>query len=143
MRITLLLLALTMLLTGCAVNNALTPGREQLMVADRLYYAGTEGNTALVISAKFLSRREQGDVINLRTAVGRYNNQTWTLGDILVKVDLNANGTTATWTVSGPSPLVQAYGVKLKDLERRRVLSSLGWYEIDAHPTGYYESNEP
>jgi len=140
MRTTLLILML-LLLTGCAATNTLTPGREQLPVADRLYYAGEEGNTALVINAKFPSRREQGDVINLRTAAGRYNNQTWTLGDILVKVDLNANGTAAVWTVSGPSPLVLIYGTKLKDLERRGVLSTLTWYDVDAHPAGYYTGN--
>ncbi|HNW91984.1 MAG TPA: hypothetical protein PKM88_03630 [bacterium] len=139
----LTMLLLTVLLSGCALTNSLTPGREQLLVADRLYYAGADGNAAMVITAKFVSARERGEVINLRTAVGRFGNQVWVLGDILVNVDCNANGAVATWTVSGPRPLLTAYGDKLKSMQQRRVMYELSWHEVDAHPAGYYEGDEP
>lgn len=135
----LILLTCTMLLTGCAITDILTPRRNEIVVADRLLYAGADGNAAQVISATFATRRELAEVLNLRTTVGRYNNQNWRLDDILVSVDLNADGTAATWTVSGPRPLIAAYGEKLKQLqERQQLMRDLTWHEVEARPDTYY-----
>jgi hypothetical protein len=135
----LILLTCTTLLAGCAVTDILTPRRNEIVVADRLRYAGEDGNAAYVISATFASRRELGEVLNLRTTVGRYNNQNWRLDDILVSIDLNRDGTAAAWTVSGPRPLLTAYGEKLKQLQdRQHLLRELTWHEVEARPEEYY-----
>jgi len=118
---------------------------QPVLVADRLYWfeSDGEGNQAYQICAKFYSQSQLADALRLDTTVGKYVDRSWTLADILVQVDLNANGNVATWMVSGPAPLILAYINDLQQLyENNELMYDFGIIEIDAKPTAFFEQQE-
>ena len=113
-----------------------------VLVADRLYWFGSDGeeNQAYQIGAKFNLQSQLADVLRLDTNVGEYDGRSWTLADILVQVDLNANGNVASWTISGPAPLILAYIDNLQQLyENSELMYVFGAREIDAEPSAFFE----
>jgi hypothetical protein len=102
---------------GSAPMHGTVPGMEQentsqttvVVVEDRIY-KGAEGNAAVKIEARFATRDQLIAAVDLRSSVGSFGGKTWTLADIAIDVSLNATGNGATLRVSGPKPLVTAYG---------------------------------
>ena len=92
-----------------------------VLVADRFFWAGPEGNAAAEITGKFQSEEKLQQHFQLSNPIGTYTSKQksprlvqWTLREILVSVDFNGGGSVATWRVSGPKPLVLAYVDRLK-----------------------------
>ena len=92
-----------------------------VLVADRLFWAGPEGNAAAEITGKFQSEEKLQQHFQLSNPIGTFTSKQkpprlvqWTLREILVSVDFNGGGSVATWRVSGPKPLVLAYVERLK-----------------------------
>ena len=116
-----------------------------VLVADRLYWFGSDGeeNLAYHIGAKFYTQSQLADVFRLDVTVGDYADRSWTLADILVHVDLNANGNVASWTVSGPMPLILEYIDNLQQLyENSELMYVFSVREINANPTAFFEQQE-
>ena len=85
------------------------------VVADEYYWAGPEGNVGLAITGKFTSLEAMAQILDLTAKVGRFRDRTssfktkdWVLRDVLISVNLNANGFVATWRVCGPKPSTNA-----------------------------------
>jgi len=115
------------------------------LVADQLYWFGSDGeeNLAYQIVAKFYSQSQLADVLRLDTTVGEYSGRSWTLADILVEVDLNANGDVASWIVSGPASLISAYIDNLQHLySYGEIMYDFGAREINAKPSAFFEQGE-
>jgi hypothetical protein len=74
------------------------------LIADRL-----GGDAGYVISAKFTSRERLFETLSLSRVIGIHGKKKYQLFDILVSLDLNANGEVATWKVSGPKALLDDY----------------------------------
>ena len=116
-----------------------------VLVADRLYWFGSDGeeNLAYHICAKFYTQSQLTDVLRLDTIIGKYADRSWTLADILVQVDLNANGNVASWMVSGPVPLILVYMDNLQQLyENSELMYDFYVREINANPTAFFEQQE-
>lgn len=116
-----------------------------VLVADRLYWFGSDGeeNLAYHICAKFYTQSQLADVFRFDVTVGDYADRSWTLADILVQVDLNANGNVASWTVSGPVPLILVYIDNLQQLyENSELMYVFSVMEINANPTAFFEQQE-
>jgi len=115
------------------------------LVADRLYWFGSDGevNQAYRITAKFNSQSDLADVLRLNAVIGEFAGRSWTLADILVQVDLNANGYVASWMISGPEPLISSYIGELQQLyENGELMYDLSASEIEARPTAFFEPGE-
>jgi hypothetical protein len=129
-------------LTGCQSR----PGGDQpIVVADRLYWAGPEGekNQAYQLVGKFTSQSQLVRVLRLDTPIGEFAGRSWTLADILVRVDMNANGNVAEWMVSGPAPLTSAYVQNLRHLHQKKNVMYDFWASvIDVKPTAFFEGDE-
>ncbi len=82
---------------------------EAFLIADQLFWIGAEGNLGTDITAKCKTRDVMFAALDLRQEVGNFDGRPWLLADILVAVDLNANGDVASWLVSGPKPLIKSY----------------------------------
>ena len=112
-----------------------------LIVSDRLYYDGPEGNAGLAFQVKFITAQSLTTFLKLDTPVGNVKNRAYTLSDILV--DVNFDGGNADWAdvrISGPKPIILDY---LNDLEtnfRKKNLSDFSWMFMNFKPTEYYES---
>lgn len=135
----LLIILATFALAECQSLQITSP---PILVADRLYWFGSdgEGNQAYQICAKFYSQSQLADALRLDTTVGEYVDRLWTLADILVQVDLNANGNVATWMVSGPVPLILVYIDDLQQLyENNELMYDFSAREINARPTAFFE----
>ena len=108
------------------------------IVADQLYWWESEGNLGVSISAKFNSHEQMYESLSLTKKIGTFKSEEWVLGDILVSVDLNANGAVASWSVSGPEPLISEY---LKDLEAgykdRSLFYVFQYGHVNYKPTAY------
>jgi hypothetical protein len=112
---------------------------ERVLVADVLYWTGPEGNLGIEISGKFQSEQGLKDVLSLSTEIGLlkdrkypFNVKTWTLRDVLVSANFNANGSVATWQVSGPRPLLESYLDGLKRVyEDKSMFYDFGYRFID------------
>jgi hypothetical protein len=132
------LVALSLLSGVCAEAPEAVGDEEIEIVADQLYWWEPEGNLGAGISAKFNSRKQMEETLSLTGKIGSFKSKQWVLGDILVSMDLNANGDVAYWTVSGPKPLVSEY---LKELEAaykdRSLFYDFGYSEINYKPTAY------
>lgn len=116
-----------------------------MLVADQLYWWGSEGieNQAYQITAKFNSHSHLISVLRLDAPIGKFASKSWTLADILVQVDLNANGDVATWVISGPEFLTAAYVENLRQLYEEQIMM-YDFYasEVDAKPTAFFEGME-
>ena len=116
------------------------PTETPRVLADRLYWTGAGGNLALRITGKFNSGRVRSKALALDQLIGRYHGRSWTLSDILVSVDFNAMGTTASWVVSGPGPLIGAYAVGwAKRYQKRIGVYDLGVTQIPVLTTAQVE----
>jgi hypothetical protein len=122
-----------------AAPPAAEPQEGPLVVADQLYWAGPEGNLALDITAKFNDARAMLKHLDLEAPVGRFGDKDWTLRQIIVAADFNANGEVASWLISGPKPLVEGY---LKALQSSGDTYDLSHQEVPAVNTAMMEGDE-
>lgn len=133
----IVILAAVLLLGGCASLH-----QEAVIVADQKYCWESEGNLGISISGKFNSSEKMAETLNLNKEIGTFNSRKWKLVDILVSMDLNANGDVATWEVSGPKPLLSNY---LEDLEAKYKDNSLfydfGYSFVNFKPAAYWEEH--
>lgn len=128
-------------LTGCQSFYVDRP----VVIADRLYWAGCEGekNEAYNFVAKFNSQSQLAEALRFDAPIGKFAGRSWTMADILVRVDLNANGDVAAWMVSGPQPLISAYVTNLRQLyEKKKLMYEFSASKIDAKPTAFFEKEE-
>lgn len=107
-----------------------------VVVADKYYWPGPEGNLGLKITGKFISLEKEAATFDLLQEIGQFRGRQWKLADILVAVDLNANGNVATWQVSGPRPLITEYLDRLrKQYEDRSLFYDFGFTYVNFKPT--------
>jgi len=114
--------------------------KEPILVADQLYYWEDDAeNIGISITGKFNSREKMAETFDLLRIVGLFQGRAWALADILVTVDLNANGDVASWEISGPEPLLMSY---IKDLdaryEDRSLFYDFGYHFIDFKPSAFW-----
>lgn len=116
-------LALSALLWGCPAQRAAgptttapgvgvsasEPAEEAFVLADRYVYVGDEGGEGVELVAKFKTREALIAHFDLKREIGALGGKPWALRDVLIDLDLNANGEVASWTVAGPKPLIDAY----------------------------------
>jgi hypothetical protein len=127
------------------VSQAQHDGDSPILVADQLYWWGLDGgeNQAYRIVAKFNSQPQLTSALRLDASIGKFAGRSWILADILVQIDLNANGNVATWIVSGPEFLTAAYVENLRQLyEENITMYDFSVSEVDARPTAYFEGME-
>ncbi|MFZ2956168.1 MAG: hypothetical protein WA705_04665 [Candidatus Ozemobacteraceae bacterium] len=113
-----------------------------LVVSDRLYFDGPEGNAGLAFQVKFFTVKALTDFFKLDTPVGNIENRSFTLRDILVNINFDGGNTIwADVRLSGPKPIILNY---LSDLERKfrekNLLSDFSWNFMNFKPTAYYET---
>lgn len=140
------LLLVAAALTGCATTETATAppaAAPPLLVADRLYWAGEEGNLAATLTGKFHRLADLAAELNPALGVGEFRGVPVRLFNILVSADYNANGLVATWTVSGPQPLIAGYLKRLRALAATPgVLSDFSADTVAAAPTAAFERAE-
>jgi hypothetical protein len=96
--------------------------KSTVLVADKYYWPGPEGNLGVEITGKFQSEQKLEETLNLFNEIGSFKDlnypseKVWRLRDILVLEDFNATGSVAKWQVCGPKPLILEY---LKSLKRK------------------------
>jgi hypothetical protein len=120
------------------------------VVADEYYWAGPEGNVGIAITGKFKSLEAMAQTLGLTAPVGRFRDRQssfktkdWVLRDILISMNLNANGLVATWRVSGPKPLLLDYVRDLEGLYKAgTVLYDFDHVRIRFEPTAFWEEEE-
>jgi hypothetical protein len=111
------------------------------VVADRLYYGGPEGNAAYAIFGKFHTRSQMTAYLRLDARVGKFSGRSWALSEILVSMDLNANGYVAQWVVSGPKPLIETYLTSLRKIhESGNMMYDFSVVPMDVAPTAGFET---
>ncbi len=114
-----------------------------VIVADRFYWSGPQGNLGLSLVGKFIDPEKMIETFELSKVLSVFSGKQWTLRDILVSVDFNANGTTASWKVSGPRPVLEQYLAVLKaDYQNKSLLYDFGFSEVNFKPTAAVESGE-
>jgi hypothetical protein len=103
-----------------AQNRTKSDTKKFVPVAEQFYWTGVEGNLGIEIAGKFETEAALITSLTLETEIGPFkdshypfNVRKWTLRDILVRVDFGG-GTSATWQVSGPKPLLMRYLEALK-----------------------------
>src|SRR5690606_23602576 len=105
------LLIASVLLTATSAITVPEDLSEQpaILVSDEYFWWQDEGNLGAEITGKFQSLDDMAALLHLKQSVGKFKARQhpfepteWVLYDILVRIDLNANGTVATWRVSGP-----------------------------------------
>ncbi len=111
-----------------------------VVVADKYYWPGSEGNLGLQITGKFISLEKEAASFDLLQEVGQFRGRQWKLGDILVSVNFNANGNVATWKVSGPKPLITEYidGLR-KRYEDKSLFADFSFTYVNFKPTAALE----
>jgi len=135
------LVTLVVLLSGIA-STAQAPNGN-ILVADAYYWSGPEGNLGIEITGKFQSEEGLKNILSLSSEIGLFKDRrypskerNWTLRDVLISVDLNANGSVATWRVSGPRPLLASYLDRLKRLyEDKSMFYDFGYSFVDFKPS--------
>lgn len=136
------LLTLALSQTVYAQPSEAAEEKEVEIVADQLYWWEPEGNLGAGIVGKFNSREQMEEELSLTKKIGTFRSKERVLGDILVSIDLNANGDVASWTVSGPKPLVSEY---LNTLETgykdKSLFYDFGYSYINYKPTAYLEGD--
>lgn len=138
-----------MLTVACSVfaNRIREPSnhndKDLLIVADQKYYWGPEGNAGVSIFGKFNSSKQMKETLDLSKEIGRFKSKKWTLSDVLISMDLNANGDVASWIVSGPKPLLLGYLKELKNRYQDKTLFyDFSYTFIECKPTAYLEQEE-
>ena len=111
---------LVVVLVACAVGSAAaqtTQRGDTIFVSDRYL---TTATTGAEIIAKFDSAAARTSMLRLDAPVTTVNGKAWTLGDILVSLDLNGNGYVARWVIAGPRSVVEAYLARFRSITRQR-----------------------
>jgi hypothetical protein len=130
---------------GDAAPAAADAGRGRpapLVVADAQFWTGEDGNRAIVVSARFVDRDRIARALDLSRPVGTFDGRPWSLAEVLVGLDLNANGPGATWRVSGPRDLIASYANELRRLERIGELYDLSIADLEVSTGGHHERRE-
>jgi hypothetical protein len=117
--------------------------KEPVLIADGFYWAGSEGNLGVRITGKFHSEELLIATFDLAAEIGEFKSKKypfrptpWTLRDILVLADFNGSGSVATWQVSGPRPLIEAYLASMKRrYEDRSLFYDFGYSEVNFQPS--------
>jgi hypothetical protein len=116
---------------------------DPVLIADAYFWTGPEGNLGVEITGKFQSEEKLKNTLNLDGKVGRFkskkfpfDDRNWVLRDVLVTVDLNAQGPVAIWRVCGPKPLIASYleGLK-KRHEDKSLFSDFGYKPVNFKPS--------
>jgi len=143
MKLTVFLIVTSLLV--CATNAQNTTNHESkrlVPVADQFYWTGAEGNLGIEIVGKFETEAALVTSLTLETEIGPFkdshypfNMRKWTLRDILVRVDFGG-GTSATWQVSGPKPLLMRYLEALKKgSDDKSVFYDFGYRFVNFKPS--------
>jgi len=110
--------AAILLVCASGSANAQTTRRgDTIFVSDRYLSAATTGAE---IIAKFESAAARTSMLRLDSPVATVNGKEWTLGDILVSLDLNGNGYVAHWVIAGPRSVVDAYLSRFRNITSKR-----------------------
>jgi len=121
----------------CALETDNIEDQESVLIADQLYYWDGD-NIGIAFTGKFHSRQLMNETLRLSKEIGLFESREWKLSDILVSMDLNANGDVASWEVSGPKQLLKNY---LKMLEAqykdRSLFYDLGFSFVNFKPSHY------
>jgi hypothetical protein len=125
-------------------SDALTPPaaadretrQEPFIVCDQRFWTGEGGNRALVVSARFTDRDRMAHALDLSRTVGEFNGRPWLLSEVLIDLDLNADGHLVTWRVSGPSALIAAHVDELRRLERSNEVIDLTIADLEVVTSG-------
>ncbi len=154
----LVLSTLTALSVGCASTNSVQKGADGAseamggveasaeeegpeLIADQLFWTGPEGNLGMDLFAKFNSTEELYATLDLNAEIGQFDGRAWKLGEVLVYVDLNANGNVASWLVSGPKPLIEAYADKLQTMAKDdKAIYSFNATPYEVAPSAFFEA---
>lgn len=111
-----------------------------VVVADRFYWSGPKGNLGLSLVGKFDSPEKLRETFDPAKVLSVFSGRRWILSDILVSVDFNANGSTASWKVSGPRPVLEQYLATLKaGYQNKTLLYDFSFSEINFRPTASLE----
>ena len=114
--------------------------KQALLVPDQLYWGESEGNLGISFTGKFSTTEQMAETLNLLKVVGSFNSKEWKLHEILVSTNLNANGDVATWTVSGPMPLLLDYLEQLKAKNNYTALFyDFGYSFVNFKPSAFWE----
>ena len=101
------LIALALTAVACARAQAPAPRGDTIHVADR-YFADTT-TTGAEILAKFRTSPQRAEMLRLDAPIDSADGRRWLLEDILVSIDISANGYVATWRIAGPRRIVERY----------------------------------
>jgi hypothetical protein len=97
------------------------PAPDTIWVSDRFFFDST--TTGARILAKFRTADARTSLLALDGPVTTIDGRRWTIGDILVRLDLNGNGFVAMWTVAGPRRVVETHLARVRELaENRRII---------------------
>jgi hypothetical protein len=129
--------------TSHAQQSRMSNNENVLTVADQYYWSGPEGNLGIEVLGKFRSEEKLTDTLNLLKEIGTFNAKkqpfnptSWKLRDVLISMDLNANGNVVRWHVSGPKPLLLSYLENLKKQnEDKSVFYDFGYAFLHIKPT--------
>jgi hypothetical protein len=110
-----------------------------LLVCDQRFWAGGGGNRAVAVSAKFTDRDRLARALDLSRSVGEFNGRSWSLSEVLIDLDLNASGYSATWRVSGPGALITAHVDEVRRLEQSGEVYDLSIADIEVATAGQLE----
>lgn len=114
-----------------------------VVVADRFYWSGPKGNLGLSLVGKFDSPEKLRETFVPAKVLSVFSGRRWILSDILVSVDFNANGSAASWKVSGPRPVLEQYLATLKaGYQNKTLLYDFSFSEIDFRPTASLQPGE-
>jgi hypothetical protein len=96
------------------------------------------------LAGKFDDPVKMGNALNLNQHIMEFHDHQWTLGNIVIRIDLNANGHCAMWEVSGPKPVVDVYVSRMNDLARNAEsgIYDYGTEAIVCLPTAAFEREE-
>jgi|ERR1043165_6285642 len=143
MKLTVFLIVTSLLVSATNAQNTTNPESKRLVpVADQFYWTGAEGNLGIEIVGKFETEAALVTSLTLETEIGPFkdshypfNVRKWTLRDILVRVDFGG-GTSATWQVSGPKPLLMRYLEALKKgSDDKSVFYDFGYRFVNFKPS--------
>lgn len=146
MKTIIITLAVICILSPVFADDQNAKQKPPILISDQYYWPGPEGNMGAIVIGKFNNFELMASTLDLRKEIGEFETNKsktmWILGDILVSVDLNANGNVAEWEVSGPKPLIQKYVRKLeKSYKNKTVFYDFYSSTLNYKPTAYWETD--
>jgi hypothetical protein len=105
----------TLLVAFVAGPAAAQARDDTLFVSDR-YIIGPAAGAEL--TAKFDSSGSRTAMLRLDAPVATVTGKPWVLGDILVTLSVNGNGSVAVWSVAGPTDVIAAYLAAFREIVR-------------------------